>query len=108
MFLPENLHERRFHEWNYLVRGLVEVWELARAYGLERQLEAALACDPGGLVERVARIGNGFYALAEVLSVERAMREASMPLFTPEHVELAFRRLPLTSTTDPGFLAGDA
>ncbi len=59
MYLPETLHHRRFTEWNYMVRGLVTVWELFRLAGMEEVLEQYLCRDQDGvLVDRLARIGN--------------------------------------------------
>jgi hypothetical protein len=70
MLLPEELHERRFDDWNYLVRGLMEVWELSRLLGMERELEQLLAQDRGGaLTDRLARMGNECGTLANLLSL---------------------------------------
>src|SRR5262249_219363 len=57
--LPKNLHHKGFVEWNEVVKGLVEFWELAERYGLERYLEYRLAQDQdGALTVRISRIGN--------------------------------------------------
>jgi hypothetical protein len=59
MRLPKGFEQRSHADWNYLVRGLVQVWDVARALGLEEELEERLAGDcEGTLVERLARLGN--------------------------------------------------
>jgi hypothetical protein len=74
MYLPERLHHRRFAEWNYLVRGLVEVWEIARLVGLEEQLEQRLAEDrDGSLTEMLGEIGNECASLAGRLNAYRRL-----------------------------------
>jgi hypothetical protein len=44
MWMPEGLEQRRFKDWNLLVRELMEVWETAHLLGKEawfqEQLEA--------------------------------------------------------------------
>jgi len=58
MQLPDGLENRRFGEWNCLVRGLMEVWELAKRQGVERQLEEHLIADQSGmLTELLGRLG---------------------------------------------------
>ena len=55
MYLSEKLQQRSFVEWNYLVRGLVEVWEMARLLGFEQHLEEALRADSEAvLAEKLA------------------------------------------------------
>jgi hypothetical protein len=60
MVLPDGLHHKSFVEWNYIVKGLMEVWELARELGMEEYLENALREDVV-MAERLARIGNEFF-----------------------------------------------
>ena len=58
MRLPDRLQNRCFTEWNYVVRGVVEIWEMARLLGLEQELEQLLARDEEcELVELLAKIG---------------------------------------------------
>lgn len=65
MYVPDNLHKRSFRDWNWLIKGLVEMWELARLTGLEERLERALKRDRDGAVtERFALAGNCWPALA--------------------------------------------
>lgn len=69
MYVPENLHHRRYAEWNYLIRGMVEVWELFRMLGIEHDLEKLLEADEDGtLFELLGRIGTDFSSLAGVLN----------------------------------------
>jgi hypothetical protein len=68
MKLPDGLENRRFSEWNYLVCGLMEVWELARRHGVERQLEDRLLQDETGmLTELLGRLG---YVCSSVASLQ--------------------------------------
>ena len=68
MNLPARLQKRPFDEWNYIVRGLVTVWDLAAAVGLEQDLERRIIRDVDGrLTEKLARIGNECGDLADLL-----------------------------------------
>ena len=68
MLLPDRLHELRFEDWNFAVRGLMEIWELARLTGVEGELEALLREDHGGaLTDRLARLGNECCSLAPLV-----------------------------------------
>lgn len=59
MNLPNHLSERPFPEWNHLVRGLMEAWEVAALLGKERSLERLIAEDPdGSIVELYGEAGN--------------------------------------------------
>src|SRR5579883_722492 len=58
MRLPDNLQRRSYVEWNYLVKGLVEVWEILELLHLEHYLEARLESDDGSLAERLGQLGN--------------------------------------------------
>lgn len=70
MRLPERLQQRSFTEWNHLVRGLVEVWEIARRLELERELEEQLAMDEGcDLAERLGRLGNDWARAASAFNL---------------------------------------
>ena len=67
MRLPENLARRRFSDWNYLVRGIVEVWEFAKLLGVQEHLEQQLAMDDEGhLAELLGKLGNDSLSLAHV------------------------------------------
>lgn len=58
MRLPEALQQRPFTEWNCLVKGIVEVWELARSLGFEQSLEEHLSRDEEGrLAELLGCLG---------------------------------------------------
>ncbi|MDW8366094.1 MAG: hypothetical protein RMK49_09650 [Abditibacteriales bacterium] len=58
MRLPEALQQRPFAEWNRLVKGIVEVWELARSLGFEQTLEEHLSRDEEGrLAELLGCLG---------------------------------------------------
>jgi hypothetical protein len=74
MHLPETMRHMRYTEWNHAVKGLVEVWELARLLGLERSLEAQLANDDGTLALHLGKLGNEF------LHVGALMRRSAVAL----------------------------
>jgi hypothetical protein len=58
MRLPDEFQERPFAEWNALVKGIVEVWELARSFGMEPTLEEHLSHDEKGhLAELLGWLG---------------------------------------------------
>jgi hypothetical protein len=58
MRLPDVLQQRPFAEWNYLVKGIVGVWELARSLGFEETLEEHLSRDEEGrLAELLGCLG---------------------------------------------------
>ncbi len=58
MRLPEALQQRPFAEWNCLVKGIVEVWELAQSLGFEETLEEHLSRDEEGrLAELLGCLG---------------------------------------------------
>jgi hypothetical protein len=68
MRLPEELHERRFADWNHVVKGLMEAWNLAKLLGMDDHLEQQLLRDHDGAVtELLARIGNDCAALRALL-----------------------------------------
>lgn len=76
MYLPEELQGRRFAEWNYVVKGLVEMWELARWMGMEEEYEALLRADQEGtMTDLLARIGNECTSLAQLLSLRMEVRQ---------------------------------
>jgi hypothetical protein len=64
----------RYMEWNHAVKGLMEVWELARLLGLEKSLESQLESDDGTLARELGRMGNEF------LSVGSLMRRSAVAL----------------------------
>ena len=60
MRLPENIKNRPFSEWNELVKGVVQAWELARVFQCEEELERFLTSDAhGNAVEFIACLMNG-------------------------------------------------
>lgn len=59
MRLPHNLTQSRLVHWNYVVRGIMEIWELAALAGWERDLERMLEADEDcRLAEALGRLGN--------------------------------------------------
>ncbi len=42
MILPKGIEERRFRDWNTLLREYMEVWEIALAQGREEWLESQI------------------------------------------------------------------
>jgi hypothetical protein len=72
MYLPDVFHERRFADWNYMVRGLMAAWEMAGLLGLEDCLEQRLREDESGaLLECLAQSGNRYAPLLETLYAGR-------------------------------------
>jgi len=70
MRLPDQLQQRSFTEWNHIVRGLMEVWELAQLLGVEPYLEEQLAADEDGrLSDLLGKLGNDCWTLADALRV---------------------------------------
>jgi hypothetical protein len=68
MRLPQSLQDRPFTEWNYIVRGLMEMYELARAAGVETRFERMIEQDSEGtLIEMLGRAGNEWLALASTM-----------------------------------------
>jgi hypothetical protein len=74
MRLPEPMQHMSFPEWNYTVKGLVEVWELARLLGLERSLEARLEKDDGTLARELGVIGH------DLAKAETMLRRSALAL----------------------------
>ena len=59
MKLPERLTANSFAHWNFLIRGLMEVWEVAIQSGWEKDLEQLMEEDDDGRVaEELGRLGN--------------------------------------------------
>jgi hypothetical protein len=89
MQLPSQLEQRRFLEWNYLVKGLMQVWEIARLLEREAHLEQLLQNDgDGALMDRLAHLGNQLcpvfdylrmcdYLQQDILLVHQALSIAS-------------------------------
>ncbi len=74
MRLPEGLENRPFTEWNFLVRGVAEAWEVAQLTGTEAALETRLAQDTdGSFVEKLARLGNQSHPVARLFALRRAI-----------------------------------
>src|SRR5512138_3853779 len=74
MQLPETMQHMRFAEWNHVVKGLVEVWELARVLGMEGSLEAILAKDDGTVARQLGSVGH------ELLAAESLMRRSALAM----------------------------
>jgi hypothetical protein len=100
MRFPDEIYDRRFTDWNYLVRGLVEVWEVAHLVGLERELEQLLAQDRGGaLTDLVARVGNDSLTVSSLLHARLRARtvadsEALLARLLGESPDAGGRRFP--------------
>jgi hypothetical protein len=59
MRLPDHLHERPFAEWNHLVRGVMEAWEVARLLGQEQEFEQQVMLDADeATIEHFGEVGN--------------------------------------------------
>ena len=67
MHLPDEMKRMRYVEWNHAVKGLMEVWELARLLGLEESLESQLRSDDGTLALQLGDIGNEFLNAGNVV-----------------------------------------
>src|SRR5205807_1371117 len=68
MRLSQSLQDRPFTEWNYIVRGLIEMYDLARAAGVETRFERMIEQDTEGtLTEMLGRAGNEWLALASTM-----------------------------------------
>ena len=82
MRIPDHLTERSFAEWNYLLRGIVEMWEVARGLDEQDELEERLAEDADGTAaDAMGRAGNELLTLGASMgrmalthSPERALR----------------------------------
>jgi hypothetical protein len=59
MYLPEQLQQQTYMNWNHTVKGLMRVWEIARVFGVEADLEERLHDDTdGSIARRLGEIGN--------------------------------------------------
>jgi hypothetical protein len=68
VYLSEELQYRSFVEWNELVKGLVQVWDIAHLLGISSCLSQQLQNDQDGtLVEQLGQIGNDRARLFRVL-----------------------------------------
>jgi len=78
--LSETLTHRSFAEWNYLVRGLMVLWEIANRLEIEDRLEEMLAgdCD-GALSELLGLVGNACRP-AQSLSPDEALALVRLPV----------------------------
>jgi len=78
MFLPEQLQQQTYMNWNHTVKGLMRVWEMARVFGLEADLEQRLLDDQdGAFALRLGEIGN------EPQLVEDLLRQCLQPAGGP-------------------------
>lgn len=81
MYLPERLQDRSFVEWNYLVQGIMEIWELARFYGVEECLEERLRHDHDAtLAIWLGQVGNELRAIRRERLREQTLPRALGPL----------------------------
>lgn len=72
MRLPDSLCNTRLVHWNYVVRGVVEIWEIAREGGWAQELERLLEDDEDcRLVETVGRLGNELLSRSATLGLHR-------------------------------------
>jgi hypothetical protein len=53
MYIPERLRQLPLAEWNHLVRGIVEVWNLAETMGVQECLDQHLRQDKDGQLTRL-------------------------------------------------------
>ena len=84
MVLPKALQDRKLVEWNFLVRGIVEMWEMASLVGLEGVLDDHLGRDiDGRLAENLGKLGN--YLMLQRLSGRdrRARPQSAEPVEHP-------------------------
>lgn len=58
MWIPEGLEQRRFGEWNRLVRELIEVWDVAHSLGRETWMQEQItSCrEEAEFLERLAAL----------------------------------------------------
>ena len=58
MWMPEGLEQRRYKNWNRLVRELMEVWETAHLLGKERwfQEQLEVCVEERELLDRLAEL----------------------------------------------------
>jgi len=74
----QSIADRGLAEWNLMVRGVMQVWEVARLLGLENEFERRMADDPDGrLTEAVARAGNHCAECAQSATLLRQVLMAS-------------------------------
>jgi len=86
MFLPEQLQQQTYMNWNHTVKGLMRVWEMARVFGLEADLEQRLLDDQdGAFALRLGEIGN------EPQLVEDLLRQYLQPAGNPVKTPVLFR-----------------
>ncbi|HSV74472.1 MAG TPA: hypothetical protein VLH79_12005 [Chthonomonadales bacterium] len=76
----QSIADRGLAEWNLMVRGVMQVWEVAQLLGLEDEFEHRMANDPDGrLAEAVARAGNHCAECAHSAALLRQMLIAPEP-----------------------------
>ena len=82
MYLPAKLQQKNFVEWNYLVTGLMEVWEVANQMNLEQPLERKLEQDSDGtLAEWLGHIGNDLRRAEDALRMCEARKDPNAQRF---------------------------
>ena len=83
VLIPEPLTQRGYADWNYLVRGLVCLWDRASAHGGEAELERLLESDDtGAMAELLGRLGNDWHVLRSFLQQEisNTPRSTALPV----------------------------
>lgn len=71
MYIPEVLQERRFSEWNKIVKGMMFAWELASLMGLEHSVDRYMKSDTDGtFVKRLSSVGEDCGTLVNTLPLK--------------------------------------
>ena len=66
--LPDCLKERRFSEWNDILKGLMVIWDMACLLGIEQDLETRLrSTDSEETLKRLGKLGNQFAPVLQTL-----------------------------------------
>lgn len=95
MLLPAYLQQRCYVEWNYLVKGLMEVWDMACTLNMECHVEQSLLDDAEGQVaEWLGDLGNR-------LCQEREARHNADLKPTPDSIMLLLQALTLIGEGTP-------
>lgn len=81
MRLPDQLQHRSFTEWNHVVRGIMEMWELANLLGMESYLEDQLAHDEEcRFADFLGKAGNDCLTLAAALRLHAYVTAIQAPI----------------------------